>query len=78
MGIITDFIQLWGLLDDFQLQPELDDSHTWRLAANGKYSAKSCYENLFIRVTSFKPCDRISRTWAPPKCRVFLWLSTHK
>jgi hypothetical protein len=31
MRSITDFIQILDLLDDFQLQPKLDDSHTWRL-----------------------------------------------
>jgi hypothetical protein len=28
--------------------------------------------------TLLKPCDRIWKTWAPPKCRVFLWLVSHK
>jgi hypothetical protein len=28
--------------------------------------------------TLFKPCDRIWKTWAPPKCRIFLWLVSHK
>jgi hypothetical protein len=28
--------------------------------------------------TLFKPCDRIWKTWAPPKCRIFLWLGSHK
>jgi hypothetical protein len=35
IGIIVEYIQLWGLLYEFQLQPEVEDLHIWRLAANG-------------------------------------------
>jgi hypothetical protein len=28
--------------------------------------------------TLFKPCERIWKSWAPPKCRFFLWLAAHK
>jgi hypothetical protein len=27
IGIIVEFIQLWDILYDFQLQPEVEDSH---------------------------------------------------
>jgi hypothetical protein len=39
--IIVQYIQLWELLLDFQLQPEVEDTHFWRLSAKEKYSAKS-------------------------------------
>jgi hypothetical protein len=78
VGIIVEFLHLWEVLDDFLLQPEVEDSHSWRLASNKLYSAKSCYESLFLGAISFKPCERIWRTWVPPKCKLFLWLAAHK
>jgi hypothetical protein len=35
--IIIEYIQLWELLLDIPLQPEVEDTHVWRLSANGKY-----------------------------------------
>jgi hypothetical protein len=78
MGIIVEYIQLWDLLLEVQLQPEVDGTHKWRLAASGQYSAKSSYDNLFMGATLFEPCDRIRKSWAPPKCHMFLWLVAHK
>jgi hypothetical protein len=54
--IVVEYIQLWELLD-IQLQPEVEDTHFWRLSANGKYSAKSGYDHLFMGATLFKPCE---------------------
>jgi hypothetical protein len=75
MGISVEYIQVWDLLLEVQLQPEVEDIHKWRLAASGQYSAKSNYESLFLGATSFEPCERIWKSWAPPKCRMFLWLA---
>ena len=55
-----------------------EDKHIFRLAANGKYSAKSAYEGLFLGSVEFEPYERIWKTWALPKCRFFLWLMAHK
>jgi hypothetical protein len=76
--IIVEYIQLWELLLDIQLKPEVEDTHFWRLSASGKYSAKSRYGHLFMGVTRFKPCERIWMSWTPPKYRFFLWLAAHK
>jgi hypothetical protein len=48
------------------------------LAANGKYSAKAAYEGFFLGSVQFEPYERIWKTWAPPKCRFFLWLAALK
>jgi hypothetical protein len=57
--LILEYIQLLDLLNVVQLQPEVDDSHIWKLAATGKYSAKSNYESLFLGATLFKPYERV-------------------
>jgi hypothetical protein len=60
------------------LQPEVEDKHIFSIAADGKYSAKSAYEGLFAGSTSFSHYHLVWKTWAPPKCRFFLWLVANK
>lgn len=59
VGVLVEFLQLWDLLMDFQLQPEVEDRHIWRLSSNGQYSAKSAYDGFFLGSTLFGPWERI-------------------
>jgi hypothetical protein len=56
----------------------LQDTHFWRFTANKQYSAKAAYEGLFWRSVEFEHYDRVWKTWAPAKCRYFLWLVTQR
>jgi hypothetical protein len=76
--VLIEYLHIWEILYDFQLQPYSEDKHIWRLTTDGKYSGKSAYEGLFLGSTLFGPCDKIWKTWAPPKCRFFMWLVAHK
>jgi hypothetical protein len=78
VGVISKFLLLWDILYDFELHEGVDDNHFWRLAASGKYSAKEAYESLFLGSIGFEPFMSIWKTWAPPRCRFFLWLAAHK
>ena len=78
MEVTDEFLNLWDLLYDFQLKPEVEDAYIWRLSSSGQYSAKSAYESFFIEATLFGPYERIWKSWAPPKCRFFMWLVTHR
>jgi len=75
--VIVEFIHLWDLLLDFQLQPEIEDRHLWKFSSSGQYSAKSAYEGFFLGSTLFGPWERIWKSWAPPKCHFFMWLVAH-
>ncbi|KAG2611816.1 hypothetical protein PVAP13_4KG212210 [Panicum virgatum] len=66
--------QLTDILSDFVLTQE-DDTHIWRLDASGQYTAKSAYLAFFNGATTFEPWHRIWKTWAPAKCKIFLWLA---
>ena len=72
-----DVLHLWEMLYNFELEPDVEDVHIWRLSNSGQYSAKSAYEGFFMGSTQFGLYERIWRTWAPPKCRFFLWLVAH-
>lgn len=69
---------MWDLIGLFQLRPGFADAHFFRLAANGKCSAKAVYEGLFLGSTEFEPYHRTWKTWAPPKCKFFMWLIAHQ
>jgi hypothetical protein len=55
VGAIVDFLQLWDLLSGFELHPEVEDSHIWRLSSSGQYSAKFAYEGFFLWLHTFCP-----------------------
>jgi hypothetical protein len=66
------------MISGIELQPEVDDKHTFSIASNGVYSAKTAYEGLFLGSVTFEHYKRIWKSWALPKCRFFLWLVAHK
>jgi hypothetical protein len=74
VGVISEYLALWDIVTSVQLRPEVNDTHFFRLAANGKYSAKAAYEGFFLGLTTFEPYHRNWKTWAPPKTKFFMWL----
>jgi hypothetical protein len=60
-----------------QLSQE-EDHHVWRHEASGLFTSKSCYNVLFFGSAVFEPWERLWKTWAPPKCKFFLWLAIRK
>lgn len=46
--VLMDFHTLWDLLNSVELQPDVDDSHIFRLGSNGKFSTEAAYEGLFL------------------------------
>jgi hypothetical protein len=51
------------------------DRHVWMQTASGQFSSKSCYRAFLMGSISFEPWKRLWKTWAPPKCKFFLWLA---
>ena len=78
VGVLIEYLHLWDILFDFQLHPDSEDKHIWRFSADGQYSAKLAYEGFFLGSTRFGPWEKVWNTWAPPKCRFFMWLVAHK
>jgi hypothetical protein len=74
---LMEYLELWDMLEDISVQEGIPDRHIWRLSASGKYTAKSAYDALFEGALSFAPFERIWKSWAPPKCRFFMWLVAH-
>lgn len=74
---LLEFLEVWDLLMEVDLQEGIPDRHIWRFSNSGEYSAKSAYEILFQGAVYFGPAQRIWKSHAPPKCRFFMWLAAH-
>jgi len=46
--VLREYLQLWDLLQGFELQPEVEDSHIWQFPTSGNFSTKSAYEAFFF------------------------------
>jgi len=73
-SVIREFLQLWDCVQDFELN-EMEDRHVWRLESGGCCSSKSAYRAYFQGSITFEPWKRLWKSWAPNKCKVFLWLA---
>ena len=77
MGALIDYLYLWDSLSGLCLQLNREDRHIFTRASDGKYSVKVAYNGLFLGSNSFGHHKRIWRSWAPSKCRFFIWVVTH-
>ena len=73
LDVLVEYLALCDLLSEVSLQLNEEDTHVWQFSASGQYTSKSAYEALFIGATSFGPWERIWKSWAPSKCKFFLW-----
>jgi hypothetical protein len=73
---LSQCAHLWGLLQNVDLQDDVEDNITWRLMANGDYSAKSAYDMQFMGAISSSIYETVWKAWAPPKVKFFAWLAT--
>lgn len=66
----------WALdtLNDWN-HSTMDDVHQWRFESSGIFSTKSAYRNYFLGYVSFEPWKRLWKSWAPSKCKTFVWLA---
>ena len=74
MGVIISPNPRLVTLGGFQLQNN-NDNHVWRFSSNGLFSSKSAYRAFFIGAETFEPWKRVWKSWAAPKCKVFIWLA---
>ena len=40
IGALAEYLDVWDLLTDVVLQPDIQDEHRWRHSESGQYSAK--------------------------------------
>jgi hypothetical protein len=53
VAVLSEFLDIWDLIQEVVLQPDTEDVHKWRFEASGKFSTKSSYEAFFNGSTVF-------------------------
>jgi hypothetical protein len=74
---MAEFLVLWDTVSDISPQQGISDKHMWRWPSSEQYTAKSAYHTLRIGSIRFGAWKSIWKTWAPGKCRFFLWMAAH-
>jgi hypothetical protein len=77
MAALIQYLDLWDILNSVELDEDIPDKHICRFSSSGQYTTKSAYDTLFQGAIPFEPFERIWKSWAPPKCRFFMWLAAH-
>ena len=72
---MAQFVHLWGLIQEINLTPGVEDTIVWTLTQKGIYTTNSAYKAQFIGATSCSFFSLVWKTWAPPKCTFFAWLA---
>jgi hypothetical protein len=57
------------------LQEEIEDDITWKLTANGQYSAASAYKMQFLGLIESSMFKMVWKAWAPPKVKNHAWIA---
>jgi hypothetical protein len=78
VNVLTEYLQLWELRENMELHLDVADTHIWQFSTTDQYSTKSAYEALFIGSVQFCPWEQIWKSWAPGKCKFFMWTAAHK
>jgi hypothetical protein len=68
-------IRLWEAVDTFQTDAARPDLIMWKGSATGDYSSKSTYEMLWKGSTSWSMGSPVWKSFAPTKCKIFVWLA---
>jgi hypothetical protein len=74
--VLMEYLQLWDVMETVSLAPGVSDQHLWTPSSYGQYSSRSAYRRFFICSVAFEPAHRIWKSWAPLKCKFFLWLAS--
>jgi hypothetical protein len=73
-GHLSQFIDLWVLLQSVTLNDDVEDSIRSKLTTNGQYSAASAYDLQFFGLVHSSMNTMISKAWAPPRVKHLNWL----
>ena len=73
---ILEFLWMWGQLQNFELQPEVEDAIRWEWSSDGVYSAKSACMAFYAGRELAPAAKMIWNSRAPMNCRLFAWLAS--
>ena len=72
VAVLSEYLDVWDLIQEVVLQPDVEDVHKWRFEVLGQFSTRSAYKALLNVSIYFAAGKLIWGTWAPRKCNFFL------
>jgi hypothetical protein len=75
--VLLQYFKLFQELDQVVLQPEVRDKHILWLSPTCNFFSTTVYIAMFQGFVSFQLAERVWKTWAPSKCKFFIWLVEH-
>jgi hypothetical protein len=72
---LTEFVQLWALIQRVHLEEGVDDDISWKLTSNGQYSTASAYKLQFFGLVDSSLYKIVWKAWATPKAKNHGWLA---
>jgi hypothetical protein len=72
---LTQFVQLWALIQNVHLIEDVEDGIRWKLTGNGKYYAASAYKLQYFSLIESPINKVVWKAWAPPKVKNHAWLA---
>jgi hypothetical protein len=73
--VFEEYFHIWDLVEGLTLQQDVPDQFRWKLTQSGAYSSKSAYAAFFVGTIKFAPWKKIWKSWAPLRCKFFIWLA---
>jgi hypothetical protein len=70
--VFIEFLKLLEILDEFELQPGVDDQHKSRFEQDGSYSSHSAYKACFQGQSGLPQGNWLGKPGHPHKCRFFM------
>ena len=71
---LAQYLEVWDLIAGVNLT-NIEDIHRWKPDASGLFSTRSAYRSYFVGSITFEPWKRLWKSWAPGKCKTFVWLA---
>jgi hypothetical protein len=72
---LTEFVQLWDLIQRVHLEEGVDDDISWKLTTNGQYSMATAYKLQFFGLVESSLYKIVWKAWATPKAKNHGWLA---
>jgi len=70
----TEYLDLWDMLVGVTLNDN-EDTHKWKPEASCLFLTRLSYRSFFTISITFEPWKKLWKSWAPGKCKTFVWLA---
>jgi hypothetical protein len=70
---LVQFINLWNMLHNIQLNAGIEDKFIWKWTTNQQYFVSSTYPAFLLGQCAIPGKKELSKARAPPRCKFFIW-----